>query len=183
MHCVSYTSSTYLGSDNNTTSVSRNQTYSWCKSHPNTAYFCTALHVYASRCPSLCIRAMLLAICPTCVDAHTSDAEASCIWHDPNACNCLTGIPIQSSPVLFPQIMGLKWGTFKNPIKTLSVMIIPSSSIIKHTFVDIVVIMRYGALGLHEGMICHNCSYGKCMFYCLYKVFMFHGWWTQTVLG
>ena len=54
-------------------------------------------------------------------------------------------------------------------------MIIPTPSIIKRKFVDMAVIMRNGAVGSHEEMARRNCSYRKCMFYSLYKVFMFHG--------
>lgn len=56
-----------------------------------------------------------------------------------------------------------------------------SSSIIKHNFVDMVIIIRNLTEGLHGGMTCHNCSDHKCMLYCLYKVFMLYGWCAQNV--
>lgn len=56
-----------------------------------------------------------------------------------------------------------------------------STSIIKNKFGDMVIMIRNLRETLHGEMACHNCSDHKCMLYCLYKVFMLHGWCAQNV--
>lgn len=58
------------------------------------------------------------------------------------------------------------------------------SSIIKRKSVDITVIMREReSFRIARSIICSNCGCSKCMFYCLYKVFMLHAWWVWNVSG